>query len=102
MVILASAARKIVRNPDTSEHAKRIRSDEFYANWLIPKCDRFYDSQGWERLDPLDPRPSVIAGTGAAADEDLDSAIDAALASENAQVDGEIQQLSKDLEDAKV
>jgi len=30
-----------------SWRARRIKSDPFYSEWLMPKCDRYYAAQGW-------------------------------------------------------
>lgn len=45
---LQLAATKIVKNPTTNTHARRIREDVvFYRDWLLPKFQLYCDQLGW-------------------------------------------------------
>jgi hypothetical protein len=80
--LLAAVARRIQNHPEASEHAARIRSDPFYSEFLIPKCDRFYDAKGWERTvlfekkknaNQVDDEVEKLQRDGAAAAAEADS-----------------------------
>mmetsp|Transcript_17862 Transcript_17862/g.41826 ORF Transcript_17862/g.41826 Transcript_17862/m.41826 type:complete len:948 (+) Transcript_17862:275-3118(+) len=46
---LQSAAKKVVKNPVTNEHAKRMREEEdFYKRWLMAKFEAVCELKGWE------------------------------------------------------
>lgn len=33
-----------------SEHRDRMNRDPFYLEWLVPKCDAFYERMGWPKV----------------------------------------------------
>ncbi|GMI05392.1 hypothetical protein TrVE_jg13648 [Triparma verrucosa] len=48
LLCLQKMAKKIVKNPKKSEHAKHMRSDKaFYEDWLLPKFQAYCDKKGW-------------------------------------------------------
>lgn len=48
LVKMQAAARKAMDYPATSPHAVRMRDDNFYKNWLLPKFVSYTGMQGWE------------------------------------------------------
>jgi len=46
---LQTAAKKVVKNPVTNEHARRMREEEdFYRRWLMAKFESICELKGWE------------------------------------------------------
>ena len=70
--LLALVARRIQNNPEKSEHAKRIRTDPFYSEFLIPKCNRFYDAMGWKRTVLFQRQAGSGGDAGADEEEELE------------------------------
>lgn len=47
IVYIQKAAQKAVDDPEKSPHAIRMRQDNFYQGWLLPKFKAYCRTQGW-------------------------------------------------------
>lgn len=48
LVKMQSAAKKALERPEKSPHAIRMRDDDFYKNWLLPKFRNYAIVKGWD------------------------------------------------------
>jgi len=48
LVKMQSAAKRALEMPKKSPHAIRMRDDDFYKNWLLPKFRNYALMQGWD------------------------------------------------------